>query len=318
MIKGKKIFITGGAGFIASAVIERLVDRNQIVCYDNFSRNSLQYKKAAHHPNIRIIEGDVLDREKLLKSLVGVDTLVHCAAITGIDTATKAPIETMKVNLIGSLNVLEGAAQLNHLDRVVIFSTSDIFGQYSWKTQEDEVSQIGRVGEPRWVYSASKLSTEHLSMAYFYEKGLPIIILRPFNVYGPGQIGESAIRNFIINALKNESLEIHGDGTQIRSWCFIDDMVEATLSAIEKPKAIGESFNIGNQRAALTIYELAKMIIKLTNSTSRIVFTRKNNVGIELRMPSINKARDLLDFEAKIELEDGLNRTIEYFRNHIY
>jgi UDP-glucose 4-epimerase len=170
------------------------------------------------------------------------------------------------------------------------------------------------VGEARWTYAVSKLAEEHLAIAYHHEKGLPTTVVRPFNVYGPGQVGEGALRTFIRRAIGNEPIEIHGDGTQIRAWCYVDDMIEAVLLAMHHPKAVGESFNIGNQRAVTTIYGLASTVVRVLGSTSRISFTRKDYVDVELRIPSVEKASQLLGFDAKIDLEEGILRTADFYR----
>jgi len=175
---------------------------------------------------------------------------------------------------------------------------------------------MGKVGEARWTYAVSKLAEEHLAISYFKEMGLPTAVVRPFNIYGPGQVGEGAMSIFIQRALKNQAIEIHGDGTQIRAWCYIDDMVDGTLLAMEHPKAVGESFNIGNQAAVITMFGLAKDVIRTVGSKSKIVFSGRSTVDVEIRIPAVKKARELLGFEAKVELEDGIIRTAEYYRSN--
>jgi UDP-glucose 4-epimerase len=205
---------------------------------------------------------------------------------------------------------------LQSCDRTVCFSTSEVFGQHAFRSAETDATIMGQVGEARWTYAVSKLAEEHLAIAYFSEKGLKTTVLRPFNVYGPGQVGEGALRTFVIKALRDEPIEIHGDGTQIRAWCYVDDMVDAVLLAIEHPKAVGESFNIGNQRAVTTIYGLASTVIRVLGSKSTIRFARKDYVDVELRVPHVQKSRELLGFEAKIDLEEGIVRTAEFYREH--
>ncbi len=143
---------------------------------------------------------------------------------------------------------------------------------------------------------------------------MPTVTLRPFNVYGPGQIGEGAIHRFVLAALGNEDLEIHGDGTQIRAWCYVDDMVRGVLLAMENPRAIGQSFNIGNSRAVVTIYGLANTIVRVLEARSKIRFIRKDYADIELRVPNVGKAKELIDFEAEIDLEEGIRRTGDFYR----
>ncbi len=314
MIEGKTICITGGAGFIGSTIIGRLVDRNQIVVYDNLIRNSLKDRSFKDHRNLKLINGDVLDFKALSNAMEGSNIIVHCAAIAGIDTVIKRPVNTMRVNMIGSANVLEAASYLPHCDRVVCFSTSEVFGQYAFRSAETDNTVMGKVGEARWTYAVSKLAEEHLAISYFKEMGLPTSVVRPFNIYGPGQVGEGAMSIFIQRALKNQTIEIHGDGTQIRAWCYIDDMVDGTMLAMEHPKAVGESFNIGNQAAVITIYGLAKDVVRTVGSKSKIVFSGKSTVDVEIRIPAVKKAREMLGFEAKIDLDEGIKRTAKYYR----
>lgn len=314
-IENKTIFITGGAGFIGSTLIGRLVECNRIIAYDNLRRNSLVDKPFATHPNLKLVVGDVLDPAAVSQAMQGADIVVHCAAIAGIDTVIKSPVTTMRVNMIGSANVLEAAANLSTCERVVCFSTSEVFGQQAFRSTETDSTVIGKVGEARWTYAVSKLAEEHLAIAYHEELGLPTTVVRPFNVYGPGQVGEGALRTFIQRAVRNEPIQIHGDGTQIRAWCYVDDMVEGVLLAMAHPKAVGESFNIGNQRAVTTIYGLANTVIRVLNSRSTISFVYKDYADVELRIPSVQKARDLLGFEAKVDLDEGVIRTGEFYRS---
>jgi UDP-glucose 4-epimerase len=316
-IQNKTIFITGGTGFIGSTLAGQLVENNQIVLYDNLTRNSLKDRSFKNHPNIKLIEGDVLDFEALTQAMKGADIIVHCAAIAGIDTVIKSPTTTMRVNMIGSANVLEAAYRQTNIERVVCFSTSEVFGQQAFRSNETDQTVMGTVGEARWTYAVSKLAEEHLAIAYQHEKGLPTTVVRPFNVYGPGQVGEGAMRIFIERALKNQTIEIHGDGTQIRAWCYVDDMIDGTLRAMIEPKAIGESFNIGNQRAVETIYGLANTVVRVLESKSPIVFAYKDYVDVELRIPAVRKAIDLLGFEAKVDLDEGILRTADYIRKAV-
>ena len=314
MIENKRIFITGGAGFIGSTLAERLVERNEVVLFDNLSRNSLKDKLFRAHKSLTLIQGDILDPVALDKAMNGADIVVHCAAIAGIDTVVKSPVRTMRVNMIGSANVLEAAAKLSHLERIVCFSTSEVFGQTAFRSTETDNTVMGGVGEARWTYAVSKLAEEHLAVAYHKEIGLPTVVVRPFNVYGPGQVGEGALRTFIQRAVRDEPIQIHGDGTQIRAWCYVDDMVDGVLLGMIHPKAIGESFNIGNQRAVTTIYGLANTVVRVLNSRSEISFIRRDYVDVELRVPAVKKASDLLGFNAKVDLDEGILRSAEFYR----
>jgi UDP-glucose 4-epimerase len=216
--------------------------------------------------------------------------------------------------MVGSANVLDAAAKLPHCERVVCFSTSEVFGQHAFRSSETDSTVIGKVGEARWTYAVSKLAEEHLAISYHKEMGLPTTVVRPFNVYGPGQVGEGALRTFIQMAVRNTPIQIHGDGTQIRAWCYVDDMVDGVILSMTHPNAVGESFNIGNQRAVTTIYGLANTVIRVLGSSSSINFVYKEYADVELRIPSVQKARDMLGFEAKIDLDEGIIRTAEYYR----
>ena len=316
MIQNKKIFITGGAGFIGSALAGRLIEKNRIIIFDNLSRNSIKDKPIINHENLELVQGNILDTDQLSENMKGADIVVHCAAIAGIVTVIKSPTMTMQVNMVGSANVLEAASKLPKCERVVCFSTSEVFGSHAFRSAENDHTVMGEIGEARWTYAVSKLAEEHLAIAYCQEKWLPTTVVRPFNVYGPGQVGEGALRTFVKKALKDEPIEIHGDGTQIRAWCYVDDMIDGVLLAMAHPKAVGESFNIGNQKAVTTIYGLANTVVRVLDSKSPIIFTRKDYADVELRIPSVQKASKLLGFEAKIDLEEGIQRTAKFYQNH--
>ncbi len=313
-IEGKNIFITGGAGFIGSTLSSRLCERNRIVLFDNLARNTLQHSERALHANVSLVQGDILDFDALKRAMAGSDIVVHAAAIAGIDTVLIAPVKTMEVNMLGTANVLRAAHQCSVKDRVIDFSTSEVFGPMAYRVTESMQTVSGSAGEARWVYAVSKLAGEHLAHAYFRQFSLPVITVRPFNVYGPGQTGEGAIQIFIRKALRHEAITIHGEGTQIRAWCYIDDMVDGLMLALESPNAIGESFNIGNARAVTTIYGLAQTVCRVLDSRSAIEFKNPLSADIELRIPETKKAQDLLGFKALIDLEEGIRRTAEWYR----
>ena len=316
-LSGKRIVVTGGAGFIGTTLARRLVDENEIVAVDNLHRDTLGGTDLNEHPNFRFVQGDVLDAELLSEVVRGATHLVHAAAIAGVDTVIESPVRTMRVNLIGTYNALEAALRTKDtLERFIEFSTSEVFGTYAFKVDEQHVTTQGSVGEARWTYAVSKLAGEHMAHAYHDELGLPTVSVRPFNVYGPGQIGGGAIRAFIETALAGRDLVIHGDGSQIRAWCYVDDMVEALMLALEHPNAVGESFNVGNARSAVTIYDLAQRIKRLTGCPGELVFQPLHYTDVELRIPNVEKARELLGFAAQVELDDGLERTIAWYREN--
>jgi nucleoside-diphosphate-sugar epimerase len=315
-LQGKRIFITGGAGFIGTTLARQLVDENEVVALDNLHRDALSATDLADHPNFTLHEADVLDSEAVRELAGGATHIVHCAAIAGVDTVLASPVRTMRVNLIGTYNVLEAAvATEDTLERLIDFSTSEVFGTHAYNVREGQVSTIGSVGEARWTYAVSKLAGEHMAHAYHDELRVPTVTVRPFNVYGPGQIGGGAIRAFIEAALAGNDLTVRGDGAQIRAWCYVDDMVEAVRLCLEHPNAIGQSFNIGNPRSAVTIFDLAQRIKRITGCPGEIVFAPLEYVDVELRIPNVEKAREEIGFDATVELDDGLERTIAWYRS---
>ncbi|MCC7000015.1 MAG: NAD-dependent epimerase/dehydratase family protein [Deltaproteobacteria bacterium] len=313
MLEGKRILITGGAGFVGTTLATKLSGKNEVVLYDNLSRNTMKYTPLGDNKQVTMIEGDILDEAGVTRAVQGCNVVIHCAAIAGIDTVIKSPVKTMEVNMIGTANVLRAAHKAGVSHRVVDFSTSEVFGSMAYRVSEDSNAVSGSAGEARWVYAVSKLAGEHLAKAYCTEFGLPTVTIRPFNIYGPGQTGEGAIQIFIKRALKNEDLFVRGDGTQIRAWCYIDDLVNGIMLTLVNPKAVGESFNIGNARAVTTIYGLAQTVCRVLNSKSKITFREPLSADIELRIPETKKSLDILGFKADVDLDDGILRTAKWF-----
>lgn len=315
-INGKTIFMTGGCGFIGSNLCQRLIDGNKIIIYDNLRRNAVQYTSLAGHKNLEIIKGDILDKEELARALnrQPIDILVHLAAMAGVSSYYEFPIQTMKINILGTHNVLDAAKDLKKLELFLNFSTSEVYGPSIFGAREDEITAQGRAGESRWTYAVSKLSGEHLCFAFAKVFGLPITSIRPFNIYGPGQIGEGAIQIFAPQALRNEEIKVTGDGNQIRAWCYIDDMVDGILLCMQSQRAKGEVFNIGNPRGTITILRLVETIVRLGNSKSKIVFVPHPGKDISLRVPDIEKAKNLLGYKPKVDLEEGLMRSLNWYK----
>lgn len=294
-----KVLITGSVGFIGSALTARLLDKgHKVFGYDT--------KIDPLH--------DILNESCLREAMDGIDVVVHCAAIAGINTVGKAPADTVQNILIGTWNVLTAASMLENLTRFVNFSTSEIYGTEAFRVIEDSPASIAPVGYSRWVYAASKLAGEHMTKAFHLQHGLPTVTVRPFNVYGPGQIGDSAMKTFIEKAINDEDITVYG-GDQIRAWCYIDDFIDGLMPLLTDDSAIGETYNIGNERASLSIHGLAGLIVGITGSKSGVWVNRASEADIALRVPSCDKLRKLCGYEAKVGLEEGIKRTEEWIRN---
>ncbi len=313
MPRGKRILITGGAGFIGSHLCERLVSDNEVVVYDRYTRNAIKYSSVKEHPRIRQIRGDVMDLDALTRAMEGCQIVIHCAAIAGIYSVVKNTVTTLEVNLMGTYHALQAAAKTG-VKQFVQFSTSEVYGPFIHKGHEEDVCTIGPTHEPRWAYAASKLASEHLAFAYGRERGFDITVVRPFNVYGDRQIGEGAIQSMTLRALANQPIVLYKDGTQIRSWCFIQDFVDGLLAILASDKVADEVFNLGNPQGTITNLELARMIKRLAGSSSEIVFQEHPGPEVEVRVPSMEKVRDRLGFIPRFSLEEGILKTIEWYR----
>ena len=313
-LRNKTILITGGAGFIGSSLAERVVEHNRVILFDqSFASGPIQYTSLLQHPNVKSIPGSILDAD-LRRVVKDVDVVVHAAAILGVNRVCNSARETLETNYVGTSRLLKALDATRKIQRFVYFSTSEVFGVNSYRVNEASRPSIGPIAESRWSYAMSKLAGEHLVASYFRETRLPITIVRPFNIFGPRRTGDYALRRFILNALQGRPLEVHGDGTQIRSWCYIEDFCSALVQMIVRPEAIGEDFNIGHPGNTLTIHELAQKVIQMTGSMSEITFCESPFPDISIRVPSLEKAQRLLEYSPKYGLNAGLKLTIDWHR----
>jgi nucleoside-diphosphate-sugar epimerase len=318
MITNKKVLITGGGGFIGTSLAERLVEDNDVILLDlNFDHNAFAFSHLKKKKNITIIKADILDSQAFAKVAQDAQIVVHTAAMVGVQEVIHNALYTLDVNYIGTSNLLKTVSRSSRCERLIFFSTSEVFGSNAFRIAEDGNSVLSSVQDIRWCYCISKLAAEHLALSYFRQKGLPVVVLRPFNVFGPKRQGDHVVLRFILRALKNEKLEVYGDGTQIRAWCYIDDLCDALLACMVNERAVGQAFNIGNPRNTLTVYDLAKRIISLCGSKSNILFKALDFADIDIRVPNTSKARDILGFVPKIEIEEGLSRTIEWVKPRV-
>jgi nucleoside-diphosphate-sugar epimerase len=312
----RKMLITGGAGFIGTHLAERFCNKWDVVLLDSFRRDSLRLvPQLRDHPSIRIVNADILNAGKMVSAFDGVDVVIHAAAIAGVSSYYEAPLRTLQVNILGTVNVLEAAVRAR-VKRFVQFSTSEIFGPHALWVKEDSPAVIGSVADRRWVYATSKLAGEHFAMRTAEECGFECTVVRPFNIYGPRQLGEGAISNFCRAAATGRRLMVQGDGSAIRAWCYIDDFVDAVDRILALDKAAGKVFNIGNMTEVESTIGLARRVTALAPGTG-ICMVPEVKAEVRARIPDTALARDTLGFQPRITLDEGLRRTFGWFSENI-
>ena len=314
-IKNKKILITGGAGFIGSHLAEALVQNNRVTIFDNLRRNALQYTDIQNHKNINIVKGDVLDKKNLEDTIKGQDYVVHLAAIAGVSSYYKNPLATLEVDAWGTYNVLDISSRLG-IKHVITSSTSEVYGINAKDVSETSSTVQGPATDSRWSYAVGKLVGDHFAFAFSKVKKLPVTIVRPFNVYGPRQVGEGAIQIFVKQSLEGEPLTIRGKGKQKRAWCYITDFIQAIIQIMGNPNAFGEIFNIGNDKEIVDAQQLATIIKEITQSRSVLEYMDNPFTEIEYRSPNIEKARKLLGYTPSVSLHNGLKHTIDWYKSY--
>ena len=304
----KRILVAGGAGFIGFHLTKKLLEEgNYVICIDNFltgQKNNINFKK-----NFKFIEYDII-RPIDIK----VDEIYNLACPASPKQYFKYPIYTTKISVIGTLNLLELASKYNA--KYLQASTSEVYGDPEVHPQVEEYrGNVNPIG-PRACYDEGKRCAETLCSDFKREKNLDIKIVRIFNTYGPNMALNDGrvVSNFIIQALKNENITIYGDGTQTRSFCYVSDLVDGLIKMMNS-NLMGP-INLGNP-SEFTILELAKKIINLTNSKSKIIFKPLPEDDPKQRKPDITKAKKYLNWEPKVSLEEGLVKTIEYFKEKL-
>lgn len=309
-----KLLITGGCGFIGTHLAERLSGRCRLVLFDNLSRDSLRYAPALRaSSDVEVISGDILDRHKIGAAVDGAAAVIHLAAIAGVSNYYERPVETLRVNIQGTFGLLEAMVEAG-VGRLIYFSSSEVYGPQAENVAEAVSMMVsGPVSDRRWVYAVSKLACEHAVLRTGETQGLRCTCVRPFNVYGPRQTGEGAISNFARAVVRDEALQIHGTGSDIRAWCHVGDLVDAVEAMLDNEASFGLSFNIGNPEARCSTLELAEMLVRI-NGGGRIEQVSRAHSPIPIRYPDIGLARDRLGFCPRVGLEQGLNETLAWFR----
>jgi dTDP-glucose 4,6-dehydratase len=316
-IRDQVVLVTGGSGFIGSAFAERLADHNHVILFDvSFTGKPVQYSKLLDHRNVRCVTGDILDSAELPRLSREADIIVHTAAVLGVAKVSSAARETLETNYIGTSRLLQGLQDGRRLKRLIYFSTSEVFGVDSYRVDESSPPSVGPITESRWSYAIGKLAGEHLVEAYHRESNMPTVIVRPFNVFGPKRLGDYALLRFVLNALAGRPLEVHGDGSQIRSWCYIEDFCDALVAMVERQEAIGQDFNVGDDGNTLSIRDLAHKVVALAGSSSPVISIGHPFPDISVRVPALEKARKLLGYSPKYGLDQALSLTIDFYRSH--
>lgn len=310
----KRILVTGGAGFIGSHLCKRLIEEgNQVICLDNF----LTGRKAniAHlleQEFFELVEHDIMHSHHIGP----VDEIYHLACPASPVHYQRDPIKTMKISVMGSYNALGMAKK--HRSKILLASTSEIYGDPLVHPQPEFYwGNVNTVG-PRSCYDEGKRCAETLFMDYHRQEKVRIKIVRIFNTYGPGMLPDDGrvISNFILQALQNQDITIYGDGSQTRSFQYIDDLIEGLLKMMQTEDHFTGPVNIGNPRE-FTIRELAERIVLLSGSSSKLVYKPLPVDDPKQRQPDISLARTMLDWEPMIRLDEGLARMIRYFEDNL-
>tara|TARA_B100001996_G_scaffold121304_1_gene91683 strand:- start:2834 stop:3769 length:936 start_codon:yes stop_codon:yes gene_type:complete len=305
-----KILVTGGAGFIGSHLCKKLLDDgNDVLCVDNYFTGTKQnISKLFKNPYFEAVRHDVC-----FPLYVEVDKIYNLACPASPIHYQHDPVQTTKTTVHGAINMLGLAKRIDA--RILQASTSEVYGDPDIHPQiEDYWGNVNPIG-PRSCYDEGKRCAETLFFDYYRQHNLDIKVVRIFNTYGPNMHPNDGrvVSNFIMQALSNKDITVYGNGDQTRSFCYIDDLINGMLKMMESDKNTIGPINLGNP-VEFKIIELAKVIIKLTNSKSKIINKELPTDDPIRRKPDISKAKELLDWEPNIKLEDGLKETIEYFK----
>lgn len=301
--------ITGGAGFVGSHLCDRLIARGEeVICLDNFySGSKSNIRHLLSHPRFEMVRHDIW-----LPIYLEVDRIYNLACPASPVHYQRDPVATVKTSVLGAINML-GLAKRRGA-RILQASTSEVYGDPEIHPQvETYWGNVNPIG-PRACYDEGKRCAETLFFDYRRQHKLDIRVIRIFNTYGPRmQINDGrVVSNFIVQALRGDDITIFGDGTQTRSFCYVDDLVEGMVRMMDQDRLAGP-LNLGNP-AEFTILEFAERILSLTNSKSKLVFRALPADDPKQRQPDIATAREQLQWSPKVSLEDGLRETVDYFR----
>ncbi|MBP0021210.1 MAG: SDR family NAD(P)-dependent oxidoreductase [Cyanobacteria bacterium SBLK] len=322
----KTYLITGGAGFIGSHISETLIEQGyRVLAIDNLSTGSLEnIRHLLNHPNFHFAYASITDEVVLDRLMSEADVAIHLAAAVGVQLIVEKPVHTIETNVMGMESVLQAA--IRYRVKTVIASTSEVYGKGNKVPfVEDDDVVLGPTCRSRWAYAASKMVDEFLALAYYREKGLPVVIARLFNTVGPRQTGQygMVIPRFVQQALKGDNLSVYGDGRQSRCFVHVVDAVRALLKLAECSEAIGEVFNVGSTEE-ISILELAQKVIDLTARTAKenescidfVPYGKAYAPGFEdmqRRVPDNTKIQQYIDWQPSKSLEEILQDVIDSF-----
>ena len=307
----KKILVTGGAGFIGSHLCKKLLEENnEVLCLDNyFTGSKINILSMLDNPMFELIRHDIVN-----PYIAEVDEIYNLACPASPIHYQHNPIQTVKISVMGAINMLETAKATGA--KILQASTSEVYGDPKIHPQvESYWGNVNPIGE-RSCYDEGKRCAETLFMDYHRQSNLKIKIIRIFNTYGPNMHPNDGrvVSNFIVQCLRNEDITIYGDGNQSRSFQYVDDLIEGMIKIMATPNSFIGPVNIGNPNE-FTILELAQTVIRLTNSKSKLIFKPLPMDDPQQRRPDISLAKEKLNWTPKIELEEGLKKTIFYFDN---
>ncbi|HBC89204.1 MAG TPA: NAD-dependent dehydratase [Lentisphaeria bacterium] len=309
--KNQTILITGGGGFLGSHLCERLLDEDHdVICLDNFFTGSKEnIRHLLNHSGFELVRHDIT-----WPVYLEVDAIYNMACPASPVHYQHDPVQTTKTSVLGAINLLGMAKRLNI--PIMQASTSEVYGDPAVHPQKEEYwGNVNPIG-PRSCYDEGKRCAETLFFDYYRQLKVSIKVVRIFNTYGPRmQINDGrVVSNFIVQALKNEDITIYGDGSQTRSFCYVSDMIEAFVKMMATPHEVTGPINLGNP-GEFTMIELAEKVIKLTNSKSKLVYKPLPKDDPVRRKPDISKAEKILDWHPKVPLDEGLEKTIAYFKS---
>ncbi len=314
---GRPVLVTGGRGFLGSHFALRLAasapDGGEVVCVDDGTRDCYAALGVVPPANLRFVRGDVRFPGDWLPDIGPCSAVVHFAALAGVSTYYRVPRKVMEVNGLGTARLLDALAHAPPALFVNV-STSEVYGRDAEGADEAGPTPIGPTSDPRWTYACSKIFAEHLVFATARTTGLNVVSVRPFNVYGPGQMGEGAVRNFASRAVRGEALKVTGDGSPTRAWIYVDDFVEAVLALAATPSAWGRTYNVGKPDTLVATRDLAERINAAAGNEAGIEFVPHPGQDVRARWPRTEAIREATGWVPRVDLDEGLARTVAFWR----